>query len=320
MHMMTIGRTGKVLLAGLLAMMLSMTMAATVAFASPTVARDDHFKVSEDHALIVGKPGLLRNDVDRDGPLSVNFTTRPSHGELRAAKNGSINYVPNKNYHGNDAFNYRACEVGTPRNCGWARVYISISSVNDAPTIGDLTLHATEDKTLSFDAPGVMAAAKDVDGDKLTVKKLSGPYHGTATVNPDGSGSYTPAANYNGTDVMTIEVTDPHVAKAQGQVNIEVGPVNDAPVARPDSYYMKMDTHRTVEAAGVLKNDTDADGDVRSVNQCTQAKGVYVNCYDNGRLGLTPKRGFSGRTSFHYQVKDGRGGYDWTTVTLQVRR
>ena len=43
----------------------------------------------------------------------------------------------------------------------------------------------------------------DADGQSLTAALVTGPAHGTLTLNADGSFTYTPAANYNGTDSFT---------------------------------------------------------------------------------------------------------------------
>ena len=37
---------------------------------------------------------------------------------------------------------------------------------------------------------------------------VTGPAHGTLTLNADGSFTYTPAANYNGTDSFTYKAND----------------------------------------------------------------------------------------------------------------
>jgi len=48
----------------------------------------------------------------------------------------------------------------------------------------------------------------DVDGDGLTFSKGSDPAHGTVVVNPDGTYTYTPAADCNGPDSFTNTVSD----------------------------------------------------------------------------------------------------------------
>src|SRR4029434_321733 len=66
-------------------------------------------------------------------------------------------------------------------------------------------------------------------GDPLTATKLAGPAHGTLTLNPDGSFTYTPDANYGGADSFTYTVGDGQGGTATGTVNLTVTPVADAP-------------------------------------------------------------------------------------------
>jgi VCBS repeat-containing protein len=55
--------------------------------------------------------------------------------------------------------------------------------------------------------------------------------HGTATVNPDGTWTYTPATNYNGPDTFTYTIEDADGAVSDPvTVTVTVTPVNDAPV------------------------------------------------------------------------------------------
>src|SRR5207247_5315462 len=88
----------------------------------------------------------------------------------------------------------------------------------------------------------------DVDGNILTAALVSGPSHGTLTLNADGSFTYTPASNYNGSDSFTYKASDGSANSATATVSLTVRSVNNPPVANDDSYATDEDTPLTVAA------------------------------------------------------------------------
>ena len=65
----------------------------------------------------------------------------------------------------------------------------------------------------------------DVDGDPLTVSAVSDPANGTAVVNPDGTVTYTPDPDFNGTDTFTYTVSDGNGGTDTGTITVDVTPV-----------------------------------------------------------------------------------------------
>jgi uncharacterized repeat protein (TIGR01451 family) len=63
-----------------------------------------------------------------------------------------------------------------------------------------------------------------VDGDALTVSLASGPANGTVTLNPDGEFTYTPDANFNGTDSFTYTANDGQADSNVATVTLTVTP------------------------------------------------------------------------------------------------
>ena len=105
-------------------------------------------------------------------------------------------------------------------------VTLNEQNINDTPKAPDDTKTTNEDTPVSGQIVG-----SDVDGDTLTYVKGSDPAHGTVTVNADGTYTYVPGANFNGTDSFTVTVSDGHGGTTTSTVNVTVNPVNDAPSA-----------------------------------------------------------------------------------------
>ena len=85
---------------------------------------------------------------------------------------------------------------------------LTVNPVNDAPVAANDAYTTDEDTPLTRPAPGVLANDTDVDGATLTAVLVTGPAHGTLALNADGSFTYTPAANFNGSDSFTYQASD----------------------------------------------------------------------------------------------------------------
>src|SRR5207248_2995406 len=143
----------------------------------------------------------LGNDTDVDGnALTAVLATTTTHGTLTLNANGSFSYAPAANFNGSDSFTYRAND-GTADSSP-ATVTITVTSVNDAPVALPDSFNTSEDVAVSGN---VLANDSDVDGNALTAVMLTGTTHGTLALNPNGSFTYTPAANFNGSDSFTYK-------------------------------------------------------------------------------------------------------------------
>src|SRR6185503_13917589 len=143
-------------------------------------------------------------------------------------------------------------------------------------------------------------------GDPLTAILVSGPTHGTLTLNSDGSFTYTPASNYLGNDSFTYKANDGQADSAIATVNIIVGEVNDAPVAVSDSYSTPEDTVLTVSGPGLLANDSDVDGDTLSSILVSGPTHGTLTLNSNGSFTYTPALNYNGPDSFTYKANDGQ--------------
>ncbi len=225
--------------------------------------------------------------------------------------------MPAANYNGTDNFTYRVNDGVADSNV--VTVAISISAVTDAPTAVDNSYTKSEDMELYVAVPGVLGNDRAGDnGGGLTATLTSGTSHGTVELNPDGSFTYVPEANFNGTDSFTYQAHDNAMASNSGIVTITVSPVNDSPRAPDDSYSTNEDSPLTVAAPGVLANDTDIDSAVlTAVRLSGPSHGTLALALDGG-FTYTPNPDYYGPDTFTYRVRDAAGASDYGIVTLMV--
>lgn len=284
---------------------------------NPPVAANDSYSVAEDNVLTVASPGVLSNDSDADGdPLQAVLVVGPSHGTLALNANGSFSYTPFANYFGADSFTYKAFD-GTAYSPA-ATVNLTVFPVNDAPVANNDSFTLAEDGVLQLTAPGLFNNDSDVDGDALQAFLVTGPAHGTLTLNGNGSFTYTPQPNFNGSDSFTYKAGDGTAFSNLATVSLTVTPVNDAPAAAADSYTIQKNGLLTVATPGLLGNDSDVDGDVLTAVLVTGPGHGNLVLNTNGSFVYTPAVNYSGSDSFTYQAGDGKTTSNVATILLTV--
>lgn len=280
-------------------------------------ATNDAYSTNEDTPLSVAAPGVLANDTDADGDaLGATLVNGVDHGTLTLNSNGSFTYSPAANYSGTDSFTYRANDGEA--NSSPATVALTIRAVNDPPVARDDSYTTAEDTPLTVSAPGVLANDSDVEGSALTAQFASAPSHGTVTVNPNGSFTYTPTPDFNGADAFTYLAKDGSAVSSPATVRITVTSVSDAPVARADSYATAEDTPLNVAAPGVLGNDTDADGDLLAAVVVSGPDHGSLQLNPDGSFTYTPSPDYNGPDGFTYRASDGTTVTGPTQVTIDV--
>jgi VCBS repeat-containing protein len=123
---------------------------------------------------------------------------------------------------------------------------VSVLLNNDAPVAANDAYTTAEDVALTVPAAGVLANDSDVDGDRLTAVLVTGPAHGTLTLNADGSFTYTPALNYSGPDSFTYRASDGSLSSS-ASVAITVRSASQQAAALQEQV-------AALQAAGALNN------------------------------------------------------------------
>lgn len=273
------------------------------------VAGNDSATTPEDTPVDIN---VLANDSDGDAqPLTVAIQTPPTRGTLTpTATNGVFTYTPNANVNGSDSFVYSVTDGSASAT---ANVSITVVPVNDPPVAQDASVSADEDG-----AAVTIPVATDIDSSVVNAS-CSGVTGGTVTNIGNGSITFIPAPNFNGSVTFTCTITDAQgaTATATATVNVGVVPVNDAPVAVDDAYDVPEQTTETpFVTLNVVSNDTDVDLDTLTATAVTDPTNGTAEVVAGG-IRYTPDLGFRGTDTLTYTVSDG-GLTDTATVTLTV--
>ncbi|WP_257972704.1 tandem-95 repeat protein [Vibrio parahaemolyticus] len=233
------------------------------------------------------------SDVDNvDGELT--FSVSGNSNIQVAIVNGIATITPTADWNGSETLTFTATDPSGE----------SISQTVNF-TVAPVADIVADKATVVEDTPTIIKVLGndtfEDDGKVVSLDTNNGPANGTVSVNPDGSVTYTPNDNYVGKDTFTYVVTSGGVSEST-TVEVNVTPVNDAPVAKDDIATTQEDTAVTID---VLPNDTDVDGDKLSIQSASvpEAQGK-VEIVD-GKLVFTPAENFNGHAEIIYTVTDG---------------
>ena len=168
---------------------------------------------------------ILLTGSDPDGdPLTFTVLRAPVHGKLNGTA-PNLTYTPDPNFSWLDSFTFR---VSDGRNESVpATVMISVAPANDPPTARDDKIITQEDTPATID---VLANDVDVDNELIKISEITQGRGGSVKINDNGTLTYTPNADFSGTDTFSYTVTDQEGEKATAVVRVVVGTANDPPV------------------------------------------------------------------------------------------
>ena len=193
-------------------------------------------------------------------------------------------------------------------------------AVNDAPVAVADTLDATEDTPETYTAAQLVGNDTDVENSELSLSSVTSGSNGTAVLNADGTVTFTPNADYAGAADFTYIVNDGTAdATSAATVTVNVGAVNDAPVAVADTLDATEDTPETYTAAQLVGNDTDVENSELSLSSVTSGSNGTAVLNADGTVTFTPNADYAGAADFTYIVNDGTAdATSAATVTVNV--
>jgi hypothetical protein len=218
----------------------------------------------------------------------------PSHGSLSGTA-PKLRYSPNANFNGSDSFTFKVSDKTTDSA---ATVSITVKAVNDRPTAKDDSASTQEDRPII--RIDVLTNDTDVDGNRLKISAVTQGTNGSVTINTDNTLSYSPKANFCGTDSFTYTVSDGKGGTDTATVNVKVKAVNDAPTF--------TSTPVTTATAGALYtydvNATDPDaGDTLAYSLTIKPTGMTIDAA-TGLIQWTPTSVQAGANDVAVRVAD----------------
>ncbi len=242
--------------------------------------------------------------VDPDhSTITYVVTQAPLNGTLSGTP-PNLTYRPRTNYFGSDIFKFTATD-GTATSSA-VNVSITIPAVNDVPVAVASARSVNEEGLVSFVLSGT-----DVEGSSLTYKVTRAPAKGTLTGTPP-SLSYRGATNFFGTDTFEFTVNDGTATSAPATFTLTVIPVNDRPVALPQTVTVTKN-----KAKAITLTAADADGDPLWYSiSGSPTYGTLSGSPPN--VTYTPKVGYVGADSFRFTATDGSLTSLSGTVTINV--
>jgi hypothetical protein len=187
------------------------------------------------------------------------------------------------------------------------------------PTPGGIPVAANDAYTFAEDSGAQILAvlANDSNAAGGVVSITTAPRLGTATVNTNGTITYTPNLNASGTDSLVYSVSVGGQASNTASVTLDITPVNDAPVAVNDSTNAIVNVPLAINVVG---NDTDPDGasDIVAALIVTPPASAASVSVAGGTVTFNATA--PGTYSFTYQAQDAAGlvSANTATVTVQV--
>ncbi|WMO21222.1 tandem-95 repeat protein [Vibrio alginolyticus] len=270
----------------------------------PPVAGSTSYTVHEDNSITISDAQLLANSSDLEGDVSIDSVSYSgSDGVLQINGDGTYTFSPNENFNGEVTLDVVVADEEGATDVTTAG--ITVLEVNDPPVAGPTSYTIDEDSVLTFSESQVLLNASDVEGDVELVGISYDGSDGIFTVNDDGTCSFAPNENFNGQVQLDVTIRDEDGAEVDTVINVNVLPINDAPVSGDLAYSVDEDGAITLSQEQLLSQASDIEGDGLTASDLTVDGNATVTANDDGSFTITPDADFNGDIDIQFNITDG---------------
>ena len=189
-------------------------------------------------------------------------------------------------------------------------VNVTVTAVNDDPVANDDSATVNEDESVIVE---VLTNDSDIDGDTISVDSFTQGASGTVTDNGDGTLTYAPNADFNGSDSFTYTISDGQGGANTATVNVTVNPINDTPTLDTiaDITINEDATEQTLNLAGASAGGGESQplqitASSSDTNLVPNPTITFTEANPNdATLSFTPVADQSGRATIIVEIEDG---------------
>jgi len=255
------------------------------------------------------------SDVDNsDAQLTWSYSGNQELSVSVSAEHNLSVTVPAENWFGAETITFRVTDPSGAFD--EFTTLFTVNNVNDAPVAVDDQADTSEDAVLHIDVTG---NDTDVEGDELHVSAVSQPAHGSTAIETDGRVLYTPSADWNGSDSFTYTVSDGNGGEDQGNVQVTVSAVNDAPVVSviPGQNILEGETFSTFDLDDFASDVDNSDDQLNWNYSGNQALTVNIDAQHVVTIAM-PSPDWNGKEIISFVAADPGLLSDSAAVTFKV--
>ncbi|EOX4950627.1 cadherin-like domain-containing protein, partial [Vibrio alginolyticus] len=270
----------------------------------PPVAGSTSYTVHEDNSITISDEQLLANSSDVEGDVAVDSVSYSgTDGVFQDNGDGTYTFSPNENFNGEVSLDVVVVDEDGATDSTTAG--ITVLEVNDPPIAGATSYSVNEDEVITISSEQLLANASDVEGEVAIDSVSYSGSDGIFTDNGDGTFSFAPNANFDGNVSLDVVVVDEDGATAATDANIDVLPINDAPVSGNLAYSVDEDNSITLSQEQLLAQASDVEGDALTATNLVVDGDATVTANDDGSFTITPDANFNGDIDITFDINDG---------------